>query len=230
MTLEVIGAGFGRTGTMSLKVALEDLGFGPCYHMIELFEHPEHLELWEAASQGKPVDWEELFSGYRATTDWPACSFYKELIERYPDAKVILTVRDPERWYESTYNTIYGMRRTVSSPIFRLVGLFRPGMGRAARMNDRLIWEDTFGGSLEEVRRRVPQEKLLVYEVKEGWGPLCEFLGVEVPREKPFPHLNDTGTFRTMIRRRLTVALGAPIVAVSLVGLVVLFLPKRHRR
>jgi hypothetical protein len=97
MTLEVIGAGFGRTGTMSLKVALEDLGFGPCYHMIELFEHPEHLELWEAASQGKPVDWEELFSGYRATTDWPACSFYKELIERYPDAKVILTVRDPER-------------------------------------------------------------------------------------------------------------------------------------
>jgi hypothetical protein len=230
MTLEVIGAGFGRTGTMSLKVALEDLGFGPCYHMIELFEHPEHLELWEAASQGKPVDWEELFSGYRATTDWPACSFYKELIERYPDAKVILTVRDPERWYESTYNTIYGMRRTVSSPIFRLVGLFRPGMGRAARMNDRLIWEDTFGGSLEEVRRRVPQEKLLVYEVKEGWGPLCEFLGVEVPREMPFPHLNDTGTFRTMIRRRLTVALAAPIVAVSLVGLAVLFLRKRRRR
>ncbi len=244
MTIEVIGAGFGRTGTMSLKVALEELGFGPCYHMIELFGHPEHVKLWEAASQGKPVDWEELFSGYRATTDWPACSFYKELMERYPDAKVILTMRDPNRWYESTYKTIYGMRRMASSPVFRLAGLFRPGMGRAALMNDRLIWEDTFGGSLEdreraievferhnqEVKERVPQEKLLVYEVKEGWGPLCEFLGVETPRDKPFPHLNDTDTFRTMIRRRLTIALAAPIVAVSLVGLAVLFLRKRHRR
>jgi hypothetical protein len=111
-------------------------------------------------------------------------------------------------------------------------------------MNDRLIWEDTFGGSLEdrkhaigvferhneEVRRRVPEEKLLVYEVKEGWGPLCEFLEVETPRDKPFPHLNDTDTFRTMVRRRLTIALVAPIVAASLVGLAVLFLRKRYRR
>src|SRR3712207_228473 len=117
MAIEVIGAGFGRTGTMSLKVALEELGFGPCYHMIELFGHPEHVELWETASQGKPVDWEKLFSGYRATTDWPACSFYGELMQRYPNAKVILTVRDPDRWYESTYNTIYGMRRMISSSI-----------------------------------------------------------------------------------------------------------------
>ena len=96
MPLEVIGAGLGRTGTLSLKVALEELGFGPCYHMIELFGHPEHVELWEAASEGKPVDWEGLFGGYRATTDWPACSFYRELMQRYPDARVILTVRDPD--------------------------------------------------------------------------------------------------------------------------------------
>jgi sulfotransferase family protein len=244
MAIEVIGAGFGRTGTMSLKVALEELGFGPCYHMIELFGHPEHVELWEAASQGKPVDWEELFSGYRATTDWPACSFYEELTERYPDAKVILTVRDPDRWYESTYNTIYGMRRMLSSPIFRLAAPFRPGLRRATQMNDRLIWEDTFGGSLEdreraievferhneEVKERVPAEKLLVYEVKEGWEPLCEFLGVEVPKDKPFPHLNDTDTFRTMIRRRLALALTVPVVAVSLAGLVLLRLRRRHRR
>ena len=243
MTIEVIGAGFGRTGTMSLKVALEELGFGPCYHMIELFGHPEHVPIWEAASQGKPVDWEGLFRGYRATTDWPACSFYKELVERYPDAKVILTVRDPERWYESTYNTIYGMRRMISSPIFRLAGLFRPSMGLAARMNDRLIWEDTFGGSLEdrerairvferhneEVKGRVPPDKLLVYEVKEGWQPLCEFLGVEVPKDKPFPHLNDTDTFRKMVRRRLTFALAAPMAVLSLVGLILL-LRKRRRR
>jgi sulfotransferase family protein len=242
MAIEVIGAGFGRTGTMSLKVALEELGFGPCYHMIELFGHPEHVELWEAASQGKPVGWEEIFDGYRATTDWPACSFYEELTERYGDAKVILTVRDPERWYESTYNTIYGMRNVISSPIFRLAAPFRPGLSRAVRMNDRLIWEETFGGGLEdrehaigvferhnkEVRERVPAEKLLVYDVKEGWGPLCEFLGVEPP-DQPFPHLNDTDTFRKMVRRRLTIALAAPAVAVSLAGLVLLLLRKRRR-
>jgi hypothetical protein len=107
MTLDVIGAGFGRTGTMSLKVALEKLGFGPCYHMSEVFAHPEHVESWRAAAQGKEVDWEQIFGGYRATVDWPACSFYGELMEKYPDAKVILTVRDPQRWYESAYNTIY---------------------------------------------------------------------------------------------------------------------------
>jgi hypothetical protein len=239
----VIGAGFGRTGTMSLKVALEELGFGPCYHMIELFGHPEHVPIWEAASQGKPVDWEELFSGYRATTDWPACTFYKELMERYPDAKVILTVRDPDRWYESTYNTIYGMRKMISSPIFRLAAPFRPGLSRAAKMNDELIWEETFGGSLEdrqhaievferhnqEVRRHVPAEKLLVYEVKEGWEPLCKFLGVEVSKDKPFPHLNDTDTFRKLVRRRLTFVLAAPLVVLSLVGLILL-LRKRHRQ
>ena len=243
MTIEVIGAGFGRTGTMSLKVALEELGFGPCYHMIELFGHPEHVPMWDAASRGKPVDWEELFNGYRATTDWPACSFYEELMERYPDAKVILTVRDPDRWYESTYNTIYNIRKMVSSPIFRLAGLFRPGMGLAARMNDRLIWEDTFGGSLEdrghairvferhneEVEERVPPEKLLVYEVNEGWEPLCNFLGVEVPENRPFPHLNDSDTFRRMVRRRLAIALTAPLAVVSLAGLILLRLRKRHR-
>jgi hypothetical protein len=244
MTIEVIGAGFGRTGTMSLKVALEELGFGPCYHMIELFGHPEHVELWETASQGKPVDWDELFSGYQSTTDWPGCSFYHELTERYPNAKVILTVRDPDRWYESTYNTIYGMRRMISSPIFRLVAPFRPGLGRAARMNDRLIWQDTFGGSLEdreraigvferhneEVKERVPVERLLVYEVQEGWEPLCAFLGVEAPKDKPFPHLNDADTFRGMIRRRLALALAVPVVAVSLAGLALLRLRKRLRR
>lgn len=228
---------------MSLKVALEELGFGPCYHMIELFGHPEHVALWEAASQGKPVDWEEIFSGYRATTDWPACSFYRELTKRYPDAKVILTVRDPGRWYESIYNTIYGLRSLISSPVFRLAAPLRPGLGRAARMNDRLIWQDTFGGNLEdrqhaievferhndEVKKYVPPERLLVYEVKEGWGPLCEFLGVEIP-DKPFPHLNDADTFRRTIRVRLALALAAPIVAAALAGLALFRFRKRLRR
>jgi hypothetical protein len=261
MALEVIGAGFGRTGTTSLKAALEELGFDPCYD--GLFGKPEHVEFWDAA-RGKSVDWNELFGGYRATTDWPACSFYEELMQRYPDAKVILTLRDPTRWYESTYNTLYLRRRIASSPVFRclrllglrqfnantfllfvlrageLVGLFRPGMARVAWLNDRLIWEDTFGGNFEdrqhaievferhneEVKRGVPVERLLVYEIKEGWGTLCDFLGVEEP-DKPFPHLNDTSTFRKVIRRRITLALAAPIAGVSLAVLALLRFRKR---
>jgi hypothetical protein len=261
MALEVIGAGFGRTGTTSLKTALEELGFDPCY--AGLFGHPEHVELWEAA-RGKSVDWNELFGGYRATTDWPACLFYEELMQSYPDAKVILTVRDPNRWYESTYNTFYLRQRIASSPVFRclqrlglrqfnantflllvlrageLVRLFRPGMASVAGLNERLIWEETFGGNFEdrqhaievfdrhneEVKRRVPVERLLVYEIKEGWGPLCDFLGVEEP-DKPFPYLNDTRTFRKMIRRRITFALGVPIAGVSVAGLALLCFRKR---
>ncbi|MGH8933214.1 MAG: sulfotransferase family protein [Egibacteraceae bacterium] len=102
--LEVIGAGFGRTGTLSLKTALERLGFGQCYHGIELMRHPEHLPLWEAAVAGEP-DWAQLFAGYRACVDWPGVHFWRELVDAYPDAKVVLTVRDPRRWYASARNT-----------------------------------------------------------------------------------------------------------------------------
>ena len=109
--LKIIGAGFGRTGTLSLKVALEDLGFGPCYHMTEVFQHPEHAKEWLAAAKDQPQDWNKLFAGYQATVDWPGCSFYAELMEVYPDAKVILTVRDPEKWHDSVVNSIYqGLR------------------------------------------------------------------------------------------------------------------------
>jgi hypothetical protein len=201
MSLEVIGAGFGRTGTMSLKVALEELGYGPCYHMVELFEHPEHVQRWEAAVRGEPIDWEEVFSGYRATVDWPGAAFYKELTKAYPEAKVLLSVRDPERWYESTRKTIY----TTVDPSSEMIA----AVGPAPRLNDELIWKRTFGGNFEdrrhatevferhneEVKEQVPAKRLLVYEVKDGWGPLCEFLGVEVPKAKPFPHLNDTEAF-----------------------------------
>jgi hypothetical protein len=245
MALEVIGAGFGRTGTMSLKVALEELGFGPCYHMTEVFEHPEHAELWRAAAQGEPIDWDEMFHEYRAAVDWPSAAFYKELMARYPDAKVILTVRDPDRWYESTRTTIYGMSGASSSPLFSLAAMFVPRIRRirgAVRMVSKLAWEDMFGGRFEdkehaievfegwngEAKERVPAERLLVYEVKEGWGPLCEFLGVQAP-DKPFPHLNDAEVFRRRIRRirRLTVTM--VVFGVSLVGLVLVRL-RRHRR
>ena len=105
--MKVIGAGFGRTGTMSLKAALEELGYGPCYHMSEVFEHPKHVEWWEAATRGEAVDWEELFAGYQTSVDRPGAAFYKELMEAYPEAKVLLSVRNPQKWYESTKNTIY---------------------------------------------------------------------------------------------------------------------------
>src|ERR1700761_2008202 len=110
MPLDVIGAGLGRTGTLSLKEALETLGFAKCYHMIEALPHADHIRLWDAASRGEPVDWERLFDGYRATVDWPGCSFYREFMERYPDAKVILSVRDADRWYDSARATIYYVR------------------------------------------------------------------------------------------------------------------------
>ena len=244
--MEVIGAGFGRTGTMSMKVALEELGFGPCYHMSEVFTHPEHIELWRAAAQGKPVDWEQIFGGYRATVDWPACTFYNELMERNPDAKVILTVRDPQRWYDSAYNTIYRITGAASSSlIFYLASLVMPGakrMKHARRMIDELIWERDFEGKFEdqehaietferhneEVKQRVPPERLLVYEVKEGWGPLCEFLGVEAP-DRPFPHLNDTEAFRGWVRRMRLLTAAALTIGVSLAGLVVLRFSRRRR-
>src|SRR5262249_37024332 len=136
MPIKVIGAGLGRTGTLSLKVALEELGFVKCYHMIEVFAHFGHVPVWDAATRGQPVDWDELFRGYQATVDWPSCSFYEELMRRYPDAKVILTVRDPERWYESVRQTIFFVRHAFPG----WVRLFFPRMRRFVHMVNRLIW------------------------------------------------------------------------------------------
>lgn len=216
MGLEVIGAGLGRTGTTSLKAALEALGYGPCYHMTEVFAHPEHVPFWETARRGEAVDWETVFSDYRAAVDWPAAAYYENLMLAYPEAKVILTVRDPERWYESARSTIYTVRDMVSSPFFSLGARLVPRLRhlrRAALMVSGLAWDDTFGGRFEDrehatrtferlnerVVERVPPERLLIYSVSEGWGPLCDFLGVEPPDE-PFPSLNDARSFRRMTR------------------------------
>jgi Sulfotransferase domain len=121
--VKVIGAGFGRTGTASLKAALEELGFGPCYHMMKVFEHPEHADFWEAVWRGEPVNWDKVLEGYEATVDWPACTFYGELMERHPEAKVLLSVRDPERWYESMRSTIYELTKLSTRSLFSRVGL-----------------------------------------------------------------------------------------------------------
>ena len=197
--MKVIGAGFGRTGTMSLKVALEELGYGPCYHMTEVFEHPEHVPLWEAATRGEPVDWEELFVGYQATVDWPGAAFYKELSERYPEARVILTVRDSERWYKSARNTIFNLQGAGSARAPQMAMELAGKRGFDADVEDRGRMIEAFNRWNEEVKKFVPAERLLVYEVKEGWEPLCDFLGVEAPKGKAFPHLNNSDSFRKML-------------------------------
>lgn len=234
MGIRVIGAGFGRTGTTSLEAALDELGFGPCYSMEDSLQSPEHVEAWDAAARGKPVDWRALLDGYGSTLDWPAASFYEEIIEAYPEARVILTVRDPEAWYESTLNTIYGVPKTVyASPVLSLLRLFASRTQRATRMTEGVIWGGTFCGRfedreyaigvferhIEEVKERVPPDRLLVYSVKQGWGPLCEFLGVEEPRGKPFPHLNDTESFLAQVRRRFVLPVAIPTVGIVLAGL-----------
>lgn len=214
MALQVIGAGFGRTGTASLKAALETLGFNKCYHMFEFMEHPEHARHWDDALKGKPVAWDRLLEGYQATVDWPGCTFYRELMDAYPDAKVVLSVRDPERWFESANATIFTAPRGGLQQLLQL--LTTPRMWRSVWVVWRLLHVQTFGrrerdkaptiavfkAHIEEVKRVVPPERLLVYEVKQGWEPLCRFLEVPVP-ETPFPHVNDTETFQQNMRQRL---------------------------
>lgn len=205
MTLSVIGAGFGRTGTMSLKLALEQLGFGPCFHMMEFFAaaNGEALKTrWEeVAFATEPPEWDEIFAGYCSTVDWPSAAYWRELADRYPSAKVILTVRDADRWYDSASATIFSGRSSDEELAKRT--------DTWARMVRRIIAEGTFDGRSgdrehatavfrrhnDEVRSTIAPERLLVYEAGQGWEPLCRFLGVEVP-ETPFPQENTTETFK----------------------------------
>lgn len=209
MSIKVIGAGFGRTGTTSIKAALEQLGFDQCYHMQEVIKHPSHVQYWQDAMAGKAVDWDQLFRGYQATVDWPACNFYQQLMVQYPEAKVLLTLREPDAWYASCLNTIY---RIYRKPALRLIRQFLPPMKRFTAMNEALIWQGDFAGRFTDrahaiavfnqhnaaVQAHVPPERLLVYHVKEGWEPLCRFLEVPVPQGIPFPHLNDSKIFQRM--------------------------------
>ena len=203
MPLSVIGAGFGRTGTMSLKLALDQLGFGPCYHMTEVFKNPKAPGYWEAAADGKSVDWEEVFAGYRSTVDWPGATFYKQLADAYPEAKVILTVRDAEAWFASTQATIFSLhfRDDTEDPWQRMVlkvisDLFD------RQMTDKSKLISVYEQHNEEVRRAIAPERLLVYDVAQGWEPLCRFLEVEVPGE-PMPKVNSTDEFRRNLAAKL---------------------------
>ena len=203
MPLSVIGAGFGRTGTMSLKLALDRLGFGPCYHMVEVFKNPKASGYWEAAADGRPVDWEEVFAGYGSTVDWPSATFYKQLANAYPEAKVILTVRDPEAWFASTQATIFSRHiRDDTEDDWQRMVLKVIGDLFDRRMTDKAKLIEVYQRHNEEVRRTIPQERLLVYEVADGWEPLCRFLNAEVPNES-MPRANSTDEFRQNLAAKL---------------------------
>ena len=210
--MKLIGAGYGRTGTMSLKAALERLGYGPCFHMIDLIGNPEPLPYWQAAAAGEPVDWKAAFDGWESTVDWPGCTYWDQLIATWPDAPVLLNTRDKESWYQSCLKSIHaageaGRRGELEG------GTMPPPPPEVMQFINGDIWGGVFKGRFKEdkefafqvfdehyaaVRNTVPADRLLEWEIGEGWEPLCAFLGEDVPDE-PFPHLNDTAAFREMV-------------------------------
>jgi hypothetical protein len=201
MALKVIGSGLGRTGTLSLKLALEQLGFGPCHHMVEVFAHPQSIPLWVAAGAGKP-DWDAIFDGYQAMVDYPGCKFWRELMDHYPDAKVIHTQRDPDRWFESTQATIFAPGSGVDNPPEPMKEFF--GMVTSeftGRLHDRDFMIDHFKAHSAKVIATVPKDRLLVYEAGQGWEPLCRFLGVPVP-DAPYPQENSRADFQARVASR----------------------------
>ena len=231
MSLQVIGAGFGRTGTTSLKAALEQLGFAKCHHMQEVMKSQAQVRLWQTLADGDKVDWDEVFEGFQSSCDWPSSSYWEELIHYYPEAKIILTTRDEERWFESCAQTIYPVSFLVPRWLQRMI----PPLDRVNRMVIATVWDGVFGGRFEDrehalrvyreheahVKATAPADRLLVFEAKEGWEPLCRFLGVPVP-ESEYPHLNDAvGIRRVILAARI---LGWGSLAALIVGLAALVL------
>lgn len=199
MALNVIGAGFGRTGTMSLKIALEQLGFGPCYHMAEVF-HGQAFAEWTRAIRGEAADWDAIFRGFASAVDFPVCGFYRELARHYPEAKVILTEREPQSWYESASATILNPATAerageVPGAGPMLAALFERFFGVPLDDPDAVI--AVYRRHNAEVKRTIPSGRLLVYSVEQGWAPLCAHLGVAVP-DAPFPKLNTRESFGKM--------------------------------
>ncbi|MBN1453637.1 MAG: hypothetical protein JW963_21655 [Anaerolineales bacterium] len=225
MALKVIGAGFGRTGTRSLKTALEELGFGKCYHMEEVIKNPRHMKYWGKIMEGDKADWEALFKGYQSATDWPTAAYYRDLMDVYPDAKIILTVRDPESWHKSIMNTVYQLSRRFGrfARIIPVVHRFLIGM-------EKVVWEGVFHNKLEdkahavavfkehieEVKRIVPKDRLLIFEARHGWEPLCAFLNVPVPANKPYPHKNKGALLRQILKYSTLLKWGTVIVLTAL--------------
>jgi hypothetical protein len=210
MPLKVIGSGLGRTGTLSLKAALEHIGFGPCHHMVEVFMDPDSIPLWIAAGEGHP-DWDPIFKDFASVVDYPGCIFFRQLAEHYPDAKVLHSTRDPDDWFDSTQATIF----SPGSPAINGEGpppfqrffevLFRSRFGD--KVNDRQFMTDYFRRHEDEVLTGIPADRLLVFRASDGWGPLCNFLGVPIPPE-PYPRTNTRDAF---VGRQANANEGAPL-------------------
>ena len=201
MALKVVGSGLGRTGTKSLHTALNMLGLGPCHHMVEVFAHPESRFLWIEAYKGRP-DWDAIFADYQSMVDYPGARYWREIAAHYPHAKVLHTVRDPDQWFESTQATIFAAEGPTTSP-----GPFSEFFATIVkefgdRLHDRAFMTDYFRRHTENVIRTIPADRLLVYQVTEGWAPLCKFLGVPVPVE-PFPSENSRSDFIARLKDRV---------------------------
>ena len=214
---------------MSLKIALEQLGFSKCHHMREVAGSRAQVDAWYALSRGEHVDWDRVFEGFQASCDWPSSAYWERLYHHYPDSKVILTVRDADRWYESTFGTIYqvtssipGWLIRISSRVRRLLDMIFDTVWNGVfegRFEDRehairVFWENT-----ERVKRVIAPDRLLVFEAKDGWEPLCAFLDVPVP-DSPYPHVNEAATMkRTLFAMRALRWLPVVVIAAAAVFL-----------
>ena len=226
MALQVLGSGMGRTGTMSLKLALEQLGFGKTYHMFELFQHPENVTYFKQAERGEDVEWPALFGNeYQSAVDYPIARYYKQILAKYPNIKVVHTQRDPESWYKSASETIFWatkpdakrkleliLKLPFSSTIrkrFKVLlydgDLIDKEFGKNLKNKDEVIHR--YNAHNEEVIKTVPAKQLLLFDVKQGWEPLCKYLNVPVPsntfpkskQNKSTPYLENSLKIITLI-------------------------------
>lgn len=199
MTLRVVGAGLGRTGTHSLKLALERLLGAPCYHMIEVFGHPEHLPAWHAAMRGEPCDLAAVMDGYAASVDWPGGGVWRELLADSPDAIVLLSTRSSAAaWHKSAQATIFEAidradfidNEAWSAMAHAMLNRFTP------QWRDADAAMAAFDAHNAAVRAEVPAPQLVEWQPGDGWGPICDALGLPVPDED-FPHVNTSEEFRS---------------------------------
>ncbi len=206
MSLKIVGAGYGRTGTNSLKLALEQLGFGPCHHMFEVRDNfEEQVVYWEDALAGKQMDWDKVYAGFQSQVDWPGAHYWREVAAHFPDAKVLLSVREPNGWFDSFTKTIgdymnkrgeHGdeQRNRTSKFVYQMIG----EETFDNKYNDREYMVQKFNDHIAVVQAAIPADRLLTFDVREGWEPLCAFLGVGVP-DTPFPRSNSSKEFKERV-------------------------------
>ena len=239
--LKVIGIGFPRTGTNTLRVALNMLGFGPCYHFWEYAAHPDHanmVKFWAnveslvASNEPNRIQWEAFFTkyDYESGCDQPLSVYWRELMAAYPNGKFILTVRDPYKWYQSYAKTCvksWNLERWILSYICPHFITHTKCLNRFLKDNnidvDNFKEKEavkSFNAFIERVKDEIKDEsRLLIYDVSDGWQPLCQFLDVEIPKDKEFPVTNNQANyaklgrkFRNRMWRRIIIKKVIPLV------------------